>query len=95
MRSTVVPTATTRPPRRARALDRGDGLRPELEALAMHPVLVGVERPDRQEGAGADVQRDERMRDPALGERWPSAAGVKWSAAVGAATAPARAANMV
>ena len=87
-RTTVVPTATTRPPAaRVCAIASQTAVR-HRDALRVHGVCRELLGAHRLEGAGADVQRDERAVDAARGERGAAAAASKCRLAVGAATAP-------
>ena len=73
---------------RARPLDRARGRLRQQVALGVQAVLLDPLDGDRLEGAGADVERDRRRaRRRALRARRASSA-VRWSPAVGAATAP-------
>ena len=60
----------------------------------MHPVVGSVVRLDRQECAGADMQRHRVNADAARETRFIRS-GVKCKPAVGAATEPSWRANMV
>ena len=62
-RRDVVPTATMRPPAARAALSGGGGIGGDLAPFGVHAVLGGVVGLDGQEGAGADVQRDEMAGD--------------------------------
>jgi glutamate dehydrogenase/leucine dehydrogenase len=57
-RSAVVPTGITRPPAARVAVDGRGGVGRDLAPFAMHLVGGDVLDLDRQEGAGADMQRD-------------------------------------
>ncbi len=62
-----MPTATTAA---ARALIASAASARDLAALGVHAVLADIVRADRQERAGADVQRDQHARPmPAAVER--------------------------
>ena len=63
--------------------------------FGVHHMVGGVVGLDRQEGARADMERQRFVADPGSLRAPPSASGVKCSAAVGAATAPSLAANIV
>ena len=65
-RSDVVPTATMRPPAARAALRRVGGLGVDIAPFGMHRVVLGVVGLDRQERAGADMQRHEMPFDAAL-----------------------------
>ena len=72
-RRLVVPTATTRPPAarvRSTAAMAVASISPHF---GMHHVIPGVVGLDRQEGAGADMQRDGDPRDAALPPGPPAA----------------------
>ena len=56
-----MPTATMRPPARARCVDAGGGRGVDDAALGVHAVLARVVGLDRQKRAGADMQGH---RDP-------------------------------
>ena len=56
-RSDVEPTATMRPPARARRVERVGRRRADDAVLGMHPVIGRVVGLHRQERAGADMQR--------------------------------------
>ena len=68
-RSDVVPTATMRPPARARGIERRGRLGGDLAPFGVHAVLGRVVGLHRQEGAGADVQRHEVPGDAARLQR--------------------------
>ena len=65
----VVPTATTRPPPARQASIASAASAPISAAFGMHDMILDPLRLYRQEGAGADVQRDRRAADPRRIER--------------------------
>ena len=65
-RSEVVPTATMRPPFARAALSAAAVAARDAAPFGMHLVSAGVVGLDRQEGAGADMQRDLVQADAAL-----------------------------
>jgi hypothetical protein len=67
-RSEVVPTATIRPPPRAGVEALGGG-GVDAAPFAVHAVLVRVLGLDRQEGAGADMERQRLVADAGALER--------------------------
>ena len=69
VRTTVVPTATTRPPRRARGGDGLRRLRGDDVGLGLEAVVLDVLHRDRAEGARADVQDDLRDGDAGRAQR--------------------------
>ena len=75
-----------------RGVDRLGRRIADLAPFGMHPVAGDVLDLDRQEGPGADVQRHPRLADAARGELGEQTSS-KCSDAVGAATAPGRAAK--
>ncbi len=94
-RVTVVPTAITRPPALA-GLRVGVGQRGgDRVALLEHPVLGDILRSHRQERSGPDLEREEGEPHPARARRPSKVRGLKWSPAVGAATAPGSRAKTV
>ena len=64
-----MPTATTRPPAARAALIAAAACGGDLAAFGMHAVLRDVVGAHRQEGAGADMQRDGDALDAALLQR--------------------------
>ena len=74
-RRLVVPTATTRPPAARAVLIAAAAASADLAALGVHPVAGDLVGADREEGAGADMERDRRPRDAALRERIEQAGG--------------------
>ncbi len=89
----MVPTATIGR-RGAGGVDRGGGLGADFTALGVDAVGRDVVVADGEEGAGADMQGDGAPRTPRAASA-ASRSGVKCRPAVGAATAPAVAANTV
>ena len=83
--------AAARRPRGVEAVG-GGGVDPA--PFGVHHVVGRVVGLDREEGAGADVEGEGLVADPRLVSASISR-GVKWRAAVGAATAPFSAANIV
>ena len=71
----------------ARRVEGVGGFGGDLAPFGVHAVLGRVLGLHRQEGAGADVQRDEWREMPRASSA-ASSAGVKCRPAVGAATAP-------
>ena len=77
-----------RPPFGARAIEGVGGLGGNLAPLGVHAVIGRVLRLDRQERAGADVQRHEVAARCRARSSAANSASVKCRPAVGAATAP-------
>ncbi len=76
-----------RPPLALTAFSFARRRRADIADFEMHHMIVGVVGLDRQEGAGADMQRHEMAFDAERVQRFKQA-GVKCRPAVGAATAP-------
>ena len=94
-RSAVVPTRRCAR-RRARAAFSASAVSAlDRAPFGMHPVVFGVVGLDRQEGAGADMQRDAYAAPRRAPSAAPSRSGVKCRPAVGAATEPSSRANRV
>ena len=66
VRTTVVPTATTRPPRCLRCCDRCADLGTDADALGVHAMLSQIVDAHVLKRAGADMQRHERRLTPML-----------------------------
>ncbi len=94
-RSEVEPTATMRPPRFRASLSEVRSLGGHLAPFRVHLVVDGVVDLDRQEGAGADMQRHTMQSDTARASSALKSSDVKCKPAVGAATAPSFTANNV
>ena len=80
--------------RRASLVEQGGGVGGEFAPFSMHGVIAQSLDADRPKRADADVQGHERSRNASLLTA-RSSSGVKCSPAVGAATAPGLAANVV
>ena len=95
MRADVVPTATIRPPA-ARAAFSASAVAASIapHSLCMTWPSVSSALTGRKVPA-PDMQGHAMDRGAARGDALETRRGVKWSPAVGAATAPSRAANIV
>ena len=94
-RVVVVPTAITRRPSARALLMAAAAVSLDLVRFGIDGVLLDALDAHRLERAVADVQRDgRRVRRPVRRAR-PAICGVKWRPAVGAATDPRSAANIV
>ena len=91
----MVPTAIDAAAGGAHRVEAVGGGGVDPAPFGVHPVVVGVVGLDRQEGARADVERQRRRGRSPPPSSAAISAGVKCSAAVGAATAPGSAANIV
>ena len=63
-----MPTATICPPSAFTSF-KASGFGRDRAVLGMHAMIFRIRRPHRQEGAGADVKRDEMLGNATIGDR--------------------------